>query len=120
MNDEAKAEATDTRPETTGLSVDTRARLAFEAAKKSVGLAYVLWFFVGSIGVHRFYLGRTGSGIAMLVIFVLSVILMAVGVGFLGLIALAIWLLVDAFLIPGMARTHNLAALHQIERELGA
>ena len=31
-------------------------------------VAALLAFFVGPIGVHRFYLGRTGSGIAMLVL----------------------------------------------------
>lgn len=31
-------------------------------------VAALLAFFLGPIGVHRFYLGRTGSGIAMLVL----------------------------------------------------
>src|SRR5690349_1865524 len=31
-------------------------RVANEA--KSTGLAYVLWFFLGGLGMHRFYLGR--------------------------------------------------------------
>ena len=33
---------------------------------KSVGVAYVLWFFLGGLGIHKFYLGRTGWGIAYL------------------------------------------------------
>jgi TM2 domain-containing membrane protein YozV len=31
-------------------------------------VAALLAFFIGIFGVHRFYLGRTGSGIAMLVL----------------------------------------------------
>ena len=31
--------------------------------KKSVFLAYVLWFFFGSFGVHCFYLGKPMSGL---------------------------------------------------------
>lgn len=31
-------------------------------------VAALLAFFIGTLGVHRFYLGRTGSGIAMLVL----------------------------------------------------
>ncbi|MDE0880239.1 MAG: TM2 domain-containing protein, partial [Sphingomonas bacterium] len=31
-------------------------------------VAAVLAFLLGTLGVHRFYLGRTGSGIAMLVL----------------------------------------------------
>jgi TM2 domain-containing membrane protein YozV len=32
----------------------------------SVGVAYILWLFLGLIGVHRFYLGKVGSGILFL------------------------------------------------------
>ena len=31
-------------------------------------VAAILAFFFGTLGIHRFYLGRTGSGIAMLVL----------------------------------------------------
>jgi TM2 domain-containing membrane protein YozV len=31
-------------------------------------VAAIIAFFVGPLGIHRFYLGRTGSGIAMLVL----------------------------------------------------
>lgn len=34
--------------------------------KKSGVVAYVLWFFLGMFGAHRFYMGRTISGIFML------------------------------------------------------
>ncbi len=27
--------------------------------KKSVAVAYLLWFFLGSLGIHKFYLGET-------------------------------------------------------------
>ena len=66
-------------------------------SKKNVGVAYVLWFFLGGLGIHRLYLGRTGSGVAMLLITI-----------FLFLIAwpaIFVWWIVDAFLIPGMARS---------------
>lgn len=33
---------------------------------KSVGLAYVLWLFLGLIGVHHFYIGKVGRGIGYL------------------------------------------------------
>ena len=36
---------------------------------KSLGVAYLLWFFVGFLGVHHFYLGKVGRGIGYLLTF---------------------------------------------------
>lgn len=33
---------------------------------KSLGLAYVLWLFLGVLGIHQFYLGKIGRGILYL------------------------------------------------------
>jgi TM2 domain-containing membrane protein YozV len=57
----------------------------------SIGIAYVLWFFLGVFGVHRFYLGRTGSGLLWLLTGGLC------GVG----------QLVDLFLIPSLVDEAN-------------
>ena len=37
-----------------------------EKHKKSTGLAYVLWFFLGTLGIHKFYVGKSGWGIIYL------------------------------------------------------
>jgi len=71
---------------------------------KSTGVAYLLWLFLGGVGGHRFYLGQTGTGIAMLVLTVLGLVTLAAGVGAFFLLGVGIWTLVDAFLIPGMIR----------------
>ncbi|MCJ9427845.1 TM2 domain-containing protein [Kordiimonas marina] len=89
------------------VSADAKAMMQFQARRKSVGIAYLLWFFLGSLGIHRFYAGQTGTGVAMLVLFVLSTILLVVGVGLVGLFVLGIWLFVDIFLIPGMVERYN-------------
>jgi TM2 domain-containing membrane protein YozV len=34
------------------------------AQQKSVGIAYLLWFFLGVVGAHQFYLGKTGRAIS--------------------------------------------------------
>ncbi len=88
-------------------SSDAARLMQYDASKKSTGIAYLLWFFLGWVGVHRFYLGQTGSGVAMAIISVISWITVFVGIGLLGWIVIGIWWLVDAFLIPGIATRVN-------------
>lgn len=38
------------------------------AAPKQMIIAFLLAFFVGGLGIHNFYLGKTGKGIAQLVL----------------------------------------------------
>ena len=78
--------------------------MVFEAHEKSKGVAYLLWLFFGWLGVHRFYAGKTSSGLAQLLLS-LSVV---------GLAVTVIWWLVDAFLIPDMINQHNLGVIDMI------
>lgn len=39
------------------------------AQQKSVGIAYLLWFFLGVLGAHQFYLGKTGRAISYIFTF---------------------------------------------------
>ncbi|MCS1351658.1 TM2 domain-containing protein [Mechercharimyces sp. CAU 1602] len=34
--------------------------------KKNKGPLYLLWFFLGGLGIHRFYLGDTGYALGMM------------------------------------------------------
>lgn len=69
---------------------------------KSPLIAYLLLLFVGGFGAHRFYLGRTGSAAAILVLWVLGWITLPFGIGIVPLAIVGVWVLVDLFLIPGM------------------
>jgi TM2 domain-containing membrane protein YozV len=90
------------------LTNDTQALMLFDAHKKSVAVGYLLWFFLGFLGGHRFYFKRAGSAVAILLLTIFGWILAIVGVGLVFLAIVGIWVLVDAFLIPGWARDHNI------------
>ena len=88
-------------------SSDTAILMRYDANKKSVAVAYLLLLFVGLFGAHRFYLGRTGSAIVMLVLALLSFVLTLVAVGMIGILGLYVWVFVDLFLVPGIVRDFN-------------
>jgi TM2 domain-containing membrane protein YozV len=85
---------------------------------KSTGVAYLLAIFLGGLGAHRFYLGRTGSGIAQLVMFILGWLTLALVVGGVFLLIVGIWVLVDLFLIPGMVTADKAALRERISKDL--
>ncbi len=64
---------------------------------RSEGIAYLLWFFFGVLGAHRFYCGRIGTGI----IWALTGGLFGIG-----------WL-VDVFLVPSLVREANAETLSE-------
>ena len=89
--------------------------MMYEANKRSMTAAYLLWFFLGQFGGHRFYNGKTGSAVAILLLSIFGIILLAAyGLGLLLLIPVWIWVLADAFLIPGWIRNHNNLLVHQL------
>jgi TM2 domain-containing membrane protein YozV len=73
-----------------------------EKRKKSTGVTWLLWFFLGGIGGHRYYLGKIGTGI-----------LMTITLGCLG-----IWTLIDLFLLSGMIRKTNSEIEQKIIEEI--
>jgi TM2 domain-containing membrane protein YozV len=83
-------------------------------AQKSTGVAYLLWFFVGGFGGHRFYLGKTGTAVAQLIITVVGLFTL------IPLIITGIWLLVDAFLIPAIVRENTESVRRQARLEVAS
>lgn len=65
--------------------------IVFQVPLKSTGIVYLLWFFLGFVGAHKFYLGRPIIGLLYLLTF-----------GFLG-----IGMIVDLFTIPSQVRGAN-------------
>ena len=56
--------------------------------RKSAGAAYLLWFFLGFLSAHRFYLGKPISAILQIVSYFFLI-------GF-------VWWVLDFFLIPSI------------------
>ncbi|MFD1794745.1 TM2 domain-containing protein [Paracoccus aurantiacus] len=69
---------------------------------KSPVVAYLLLVFLGGLGAHRFYLGKTTSAMVMLMMFVIGWLTLVIVIGLPILIAVAVWGIADLFLIPGM------------------
>jgi TM2 domain-containing membrane protein YozV len=77
--------------------------------EKGLGTAYLLWFFLGGLSGHRFYLGYSTSGIVQAVLTPIGYA-MAISGTMAGLAISAcggLWILADAFLMPGMQRQCN-------------
>jgi TM2 domain-containing membrane protein YozV len=69
--------------------------------------AYVLWFFLGWLGAHRFYAGRGKSGLAM-VLLTCSVI---------GFPISFLWWLADSVLLGGILQEDRELVRDRIARE---
>ena len=82
------SDATPVAPTT--INVNTTPALA-PLPPKSVGVAYVLLVFLGVLGIHRFYLGKIGTGI----LYLLTLGLFGIGI------------IVDLFITAGSVRKIN-------------
>jgi len=84
--------------------------LGLSIGRKSVLLAYVLWFFLGGLGVHRMYLGKVASGVFMAILSIVGTITSGIGIGLILLLVVFVWWIWDAISIFLSARRHN--AIH--------
>lgn len=87
--------------------METQKMMRYEANKKSTGVAYLLFILFGGLGVHRFYLGKSGSGVVILLLTLLGIVLSFAGIGFVLIAIVLLWMFFDLFLIPGMTREYN-------------
>ncbi|WP_313587375.1 TM2 domain-containing protein [Aquidulcibacter sp.] len=69
--------------------------------------AYVLWFFLGWLGAHRFFIGETKTGLAMLI---LSLSMVGFPITF-------VWWLTDAIRLGGLLQEKRDLVSDRIARE---
>ncbi len=55
----------------------------------------LLWFFLGHFGAHRFYLGHTNTAVLMLVLNLIGWLTACFLVGYIFLLGVAVWWIVD-------------------------
>jgi TM2 domain-containing membrane protein YozV len=86
-----------------------RAYAQYDIEKKSLLVSYLLWFFLGYVGAHRFYLGKVLSGFVMLSLSGVVLLLTLISFGFLSFLwaIVGLWWLIDALLIPGIVAGRN-------------
>lgn len=70
-----------------------------EISEKNKLAAALLCFFLGMTGMHRFYVGKVGTGVAILLISVIGWLLAGLIVGLFILAVSFIWAAVDFFMI---------------------
>jgi TM2 domain-containing membrane protein YozV len=75
------------------------APVAAGVSPKSKTAAALLAFFLGQLGIHRFYAGKVGTAIVMLLLTIIGYATIIIGVGIFVLIAVGIWILVDFIMI---------------------
>jgi len=101
----------DRPPESPGLDRDPDAlpRGPIFIREKSIGTAYLLWFFLGGFGAHRFYLGFPVSGAVQMILWPVCYMMTIAGKfgAVFPMMIGGLWILIDAFLIPGLARQAN-------------
>ena len=97
--------------------------IELDRRRRSTGVTYFLWFFLGWLALHKFYLGRVMVGVIYLVAPWVFILLSLSGIviaesnaeigtaaatlGLLGLLVYGVWWLVDLFTIPRQVTTYN-------------
>jgi TM2 domain-containing membrane protein YozV len=95
---------------------DAVAMMRYDANKKSVIVAYLLWFFLGMFGIHRLYLGRIASGLVLLLLTLVAGALYWIFIGMILMAVPGLWWLIDALLIPGIVRDYNNELISDVSR----
>lgn len=88
-------------------NTELKKAMALSIGRKSIAVSLLLWFFLGGIGAHRMYLGKVGSGIVMALLSIFGWLTMGVLIGFLFLLIVFIWWIVDLIVIIRSVKSHN-------------
>lgn len=94
--------------------MDTLQIERLKQSQKSILVAYLLWWFFGIFGGHRFYMGKKHA-VTMLVITIIGFLTAVLIVGWFLLLAMCIMAIIDAFKIPNWVKEYNLKVIEDFE-----
>lgn len=104
----AEARSEEARRDGRAHSTDPTLLLPERKPRRSLMMAYLLWFIAGQLSLHRFYLGAYRSGAAQVGCWVLALILIMLKAIVPGIVVFAgtlLWVLGDVFMIHRIYRT---------------
>ena len=82
-------------------------QMKLEEQKKNPVIAYILWWFLGFFGAHRFYVGKE-KAVVMLIISIVSFMTVFIAIGYIGFIAMFIWWIIDGINLHKWVKQYNL------------
>lgn len=88
------------------------------AKTPSTAIGYILFIFLGGLGVHRFYLGYPGTGWFILLSTIIGFLTVGLGLGIVLLFINGIILFIDMFTIPSLVRTKREDIKREIAKEM--
>lgn len=87
-----------------------------EAHQLNITAAYLLWFFLGSFGAHRFYCKKPHA-VTMLVLELIGWISAVFVIGFIPLMIVFVWWIIDAFKVNTWVKAHNLGMIEAYQTQ---
>lgn len=90
---------------------EVKAQGDYLTMQKSPLITWLIWWFLGLFGGHRFYLDKTKE---------LAITQLVLTLTIFGVIVTAVWCVVDAFMLPRKIREVNGELLHDLRVYYGA
>ena len=86
--------------------------------QKNVLLAYLLWWFLGFLGIHRLYTNQNKWWL-YIILFLVGIGTSFIIIGWAFIFGLFIWWVVDGIRLNSICKIYNLELLEKYERDLG-